>query len=116
MFFDLQYIFRRMRVLLVLLSFVLAGCDVATVATESPIQVPLYGIGTSGDVVPGQYIIVFDPGTSGDAIIRSQNQVHALGGDVLRTYMPAIAGFSARLPDEALKALRQDSSILYIEA
>src|SRR5438128_156882 len=88
--------------------FVLSACRDALTPTHAG---PRHGaIG----VIPGQYIVVFrdsvaDPAGLALAIVNAQ------GGTLLPSYTRALQGFSARLPDAAVAALRQDTLVAYIE-
>jgi subtilisin family serine protease len=87
---------------------------VAQTATESkPVQVLNENV---PDAIPNQYIIVFKHGTSREAVLATQNLVKQLDGTIKFTYSTALIGFSAKLPLDALKVLRTDSNIDFIEA
>src|SRR5262249_56301853 len=49
------------------------------------------------NAIPGQYIVVFKPGTSRETVLAAQRTVKNLGGTVGHTYMWALTGFSAKL-------------------
>jgi len=66
--------------------------------------------------IPDQYIVVFKPGTSREAVLAAQRKVKETGGTVGITYKSAIIGFSAKLPESALKAMRAAPGVAYIEA
>jgi len=56
--------------------------------------------------IPGQYIVVFKPGTPRNAIATAQERVKGLGGTVMHTYTSALLGFSVKLPTDGLRAQR----------
>jgi subtilisin family serine protease len=93
---------------------VLAGTAIAQPAPE-PTLAPVHNEGAP-NAIPGQYIVVFKPDTRREAVLAAQNTVKKFGGTVGHTYTAALIGFSAKLPPEALKALRATPGVAYIEA
>lgn len=81
-------------------------------STESP---------QSGEVIPGQYIVVFkdDLVTSASVSAVAAEMVSAYNGNLLQTYEAALNGFAVYLPTEvitdALTAYQQDSRVAFIE-
>ena len=67
-------------------------------------------------VVPGQYIVVFRPGTPRQAVLAAEEKTRALGGTIGFTYTSALNGFSGRLPPKALAAVRATAGVDYVEA
>ncbi|HTD22395.1 MAG TPA: S8 family serine peptidase [Terriglobales bacterium] len=76
-------------------------------------------------VIPGQYIVVFKPvtrqaaskpGTARQDVLAAEETVKRLGGTVGFTYTSAVIGFSAKLPPQALEAVRTRPGVAYIEA
>lgn len=65
--------------------------------------------------IAGQYIVVFKQGAAKTTVASSQERVRALGGKVTYTYTAALQGFSASLPDKAVRALRESPEVAYIE-
>ena len=65
--------------------------------------------------IPGQYIVVFKQGIAVKSVQTSQDRVRALGGKIGHTYTAALRGFSATLPDNAVRSLRQNPEVAYIE-
>ena len=59
--------------------------------------------------IPGQYIVVLKPGASGRAAAAAQ--ARSLHARVLHTYDAAIHGYSARLSDTAVAAVRRDPRV-----
>ena len=75
-------------------------------------------------VIPGQYIVVFKPenarlasksGSARQQLLAAQETVKRLGGTVKFTYTSAVIGFSAKLPPQALEAVRALPGVAYIE-
>ena len=65
--------------------------------------------------IPDQYIVVFKPGTSREVVLAAQKRVKELGGTVGHTYTSALIGFSAKLSESALQALRAAPGVAHIE-
>jgi subtilisin family serine protease len=81
----------------------------------------MYAVPLLGQVAGGaeeqRYIVVFKEGVGERAISALASSVdHSWGGKVHRAYSRAVRGFSATLTAEALKALRMDPQVAYIEA
>src|ERR1700682_3580057 len=115
---------------LVLLAGVLARTKVVLAVPNSPQLPPVLNEG-SPKAIPGQYIVVFKPdarqkpGTPAAAskrgvvrqdVLAAQETVKRLGGTIGFTYTSALIGFSAKLPPNALEALRAMPGVAYIEA
>lgn len=74
------------------------------------------------DVIPGEYIIAFKSG-SGSAVesattkesLAAQELARRLGGTVGHVYRTIPVGFSAKLPDAALQAVRAAPGVDYVE-
>jgi subtilisin family serine protease len=69
---------------------------------------------SSSQAVPDQYIVVFksslpDPAAEARALVAQH------GGTLRFTYAAAIKGFAAKLPAQALEALRRNPNVAYIE-
>jgi subtilisin family serine protease len=67
-------------------------------------------------VLPEQYIVVFRQGTSSKAVRSAQKTAVRNGGTIGFTYTRALVGFSARLPEAALQAVRANPNVDYIDA
>ena len=68
------------------------------------------------NTIPDQYIVVYKPGKGGPpAWAEAKGLVKQHGGEVNFTFSATINGFSARLPEQALRRLRKDARIDYIE-
>ncbi|MFO7540691.1 MAG: S8 family peptidase [Chloroflexota bacterium] len=93
----------------------LMALAVATVPTFGSSEAPLIQ-GDSSQVIPGQYIIVFNDGVSPNAMQAAANNAVQRGGNVLNTYSNVIVGFAATLPDAALNGLLRNPNVAYIEA
>src|SRR5438445_11000596 len=75
----------------------------------------LIGQLANGQIVPGQYIVVFKDGVA-DPEGLAQSLVSLYGGSLKHTYKSAIKGFAAILSDAAVAALRAQSTLVdYIE-
>jgi len=92
----------------------LAGTAIAQPAPQ-PTLAPVRNEGAP-NAIPGQYIVVFKPGTTREAVLAAQARVKSLGGTVGHTYTSALIGFSVKVSAEALQALRALPGVAYIEA
>jgi len=81
--------------------------------------------GDAPKMIPGQYIVVFKTetaraasaaGSARQELLVAQETVKRLGGTVRLTYTAAVIGFSAKLPPQALEAVRAMPGVAYIEA
>jgi subtilisin family serine protease len=97
---------------------------VAAVAMASPAMAdpggggtpaPLRGAASRG-VVKGQYIVVYQDGTTSAAGKRVEDGATGRGGRIANKYGRSIRGFSAKLSDDALAAVRVDPAVAYVEA
>jgi hypothetical protein len=66
--------------------------------------------------IPDQYIVVFKPGTSPETVATAKATAKKFNGRIKHTYTSALIGFSAKLPPEAVQALRAMPGVAYIEA
>lgn len=64
--------------------------------------------------IAGQYIVVFKSAVGQPASLAAQ-LAQQYGGQVMHTYANALKGFSAKLPDAAVAALRNNPNVDYIE-
>jgi len=97
----------------------LAGCSLITDVFKPPTLAPLMNA-NSPNRIPGEYIVVFKSreGRSYFAPAAEQTileNVKRLGGTIMHRYSFAPIGFSARLPEAALQALRAEPNVDYIE-
>lgn len=70
--------------------------------------------GSGTDLIPGQYIVVFnddvtDVRASADAIARGA------GGEILHVYTAVLRGFALRIPDAAAAGLSRNPRVQYVE-
>ena len=68
----------------------------------------------AGTPVPGQYVVVFRPGTRG-AKELARTLVREQGGQLLHTYEHALQGFAARMPEGKAAALRRNPNVALVE-
>lgn len=105
--------------LLLLAVLVLAGCEQAGLPTEFEPEQPIDGLtaasaGQEGDVIPGQYIVVFrDHVTNASAL--AQTLVRTNGGVMRVRYSNVISGFAANLSERAVQKLRSHPDVAFIE-
>ena len=79
-----------------------------------PAAAPVVTAPGAGTPVPGQYVVVFRPGTRGAGdLARSLTREH--GGSLLHTYEHALQGFAARMPEGRAAALRRNPDVLLVE-
>ena len=65
------------------------------------------------DVIPGQYIVVFNDSVSNpEAVADEMAQQHGLG--LLNKYNHALSGFAAVIPDARLEAVRSDPRVQFV--
>ncbi len=76
---------------------------------------PVVGQGRAA-AVPGDYIVVMEERASGAAVADARRVARDKGGRVQQTYDTVLDGFSARLPQRAVEALRNRPGVAYIEA
>lgn len=70
-------------------------------------------IGTAAD---DRYIVVFDKGARGAQVRSARADARAAGAQVTHTYSTVLDGFAARLSPQALRGLRNNPNVAYIEA
>jgi len=106
-------------------ALVLAPTGAAT-ATEAPPDrpesvspdrgpAPVVGKGAAR-AIEDRYIVVFEKGRSARAVSNAKAQVKSRGGMIHHSYSSALAGFAATLPQSALRGLRNNPNVQYIEA
>src|SRR5215207_9166872 len=64
--------------------------------------------------IPGQYIVVLNDDVRDPREVARQH-AQSYGATVLNTYEYALKGYAARLPEQQLNRLRNDSQVKYIE-
>ena len=91
----------------------LAGWALA--ATGVSAQAPGAGGGPGGPrPIEGQYIVVFDPAVANPQALAAQ-LAQQQGAEVLQSYRHAIKGFAARMPSQAVEALRRNPNVAFVE-
>lgn len=88
----------------------------AVQAKGSTALAPLLTI-QDAEAIPGQYIVVFKKGVmfaNAEESIRAS--VAGVGGEVQFVYGAALNGYSARLTEQGLAAVRADPTVAYVEA
>jgi PKD repeat protein len=92
----------------------MAGCSDTTAPrhqADPETAPPQFAI---GQIIPGEYIVVFRPGVSSvPALARQLVAQH--GGEISFVYEHAIRGFAAKLPPQAVPALSRHPLIDWIE-
>ena len=68
----------------------------------------------AGTPVPGQYVVVFQPGTQGVRDL-ARSLTRQAGGSLLHTYEHALQGFAARMPEGKAAALRRNPNVRLVE-
>ena len=112
--------FASLAALIVLSISMLSGTAIAQPTPDQPGLAPVRNESLPNRI-PGQYIVVFAPGTSRQAVAAAQERIKSLGGTVMHTYTTALLGFSVRIPkegaqaDRALQALRATPGVAYLE-
>ena len=95
--------------LAIVLALVLSTGAITLAAPPAP-EAPILGL-DQGNVIPGQYIVVFKdmstPEAKLAAVTTAVQALESLGGSKFHEYSTTLNGFAARLPDRALKALRR---------
>jgi subtilisin family serine protease len=104
--------------LLVAFALLLAACDTGAPDRASqidPSETPRVGKAAPGDdVIPGQYIVVFNDGVN-QPRARAQSLAKANGGEVGFVYEATIRGFSIRASAQAAEALANNPNVAYVE-
>lgn len=112
---DLRHARRAGLSLAVALAAVLSATGPAGAQpADPPDQAPLINANVPKRI-PGQYIVVFKPGVASAQSGALRERIAALGGKIGYVYTTAVRGFSATLPDSAVKALRASPDVAYIE-
>lgn len=66
--------------------------------------------------IPDEYIVVFKPDTPPEVVQAAQKRVKQRDGTIKFIYTSAFIGFSAKLSQSALQALRAEPSVAFIES
>jgi subtilisin family serine protease len=101
------------------LSFALAACQEpsspprAESAPDDNLDVAVQGAAKNGDLIPGQFIVVFNDDVDAPSVAAGLARTY--GADVLHQYTAVLKGFAARLSPMAVEALRRNPNVAYIE-
>jgi subtilisin family serine protease len=91
----------------------LAGWALAVTGVSA--QAPGAGGGPGGlRPIEGQYIVVFNPTVANPQALAAQ-LAQQQGAEVLQSYRHAIKGFAARMPSQAVEALRRNPNVAFVE-
>lgn len=88
------------------LGVLFSACDTGSVDEQEPV---------SGTPIDGQYIVVLKSGLSKSSASVAADMALAYGLESDKIYEKALRGFSARIPDDQLNAVRSDSRVSYVE-
>jgi subtilisin len=69
------------------------------------------GSASEAGAIPGQYIVVLNPGVSRAAAVQ---QARALGGEVFMQYGHALIGYAARLPAAAVAQIERNPHVAFV--
>ena len=72
--------------------------------------------GAAAQQVKDDYIVVLEAAAGDDAAERAKRKARENGGTVQREYRAALKGFSAKLNEKALEAVRDDPAVAFVEA
>ncbi len=94
-----------------------------TTAPVAAASTALAALASADEVIPGRYIVVFRDGRSGvssaaeaaDVLSRIRAKVARHNGRLRHSYQYAIKGFAAELGDDAVRSLRADPEVAYVE-
>jgi subtilisin family serine protease len=103
---------RKLSVALCAAALAAAACRDGSTPSEPPTFDPQ--LAQDGDLVPGQYVVVFNDDVS-DVATEAMQRIQAHQGALRHLYTNALKGFSANLSPAAVDALRRDPSIRLIE-
>jgi subtilisin family serine protease len=98
----------------------LGGCDQASMTDAlneretASVEAYAPSAQVDGDIIPGWYIVTLRD-RSGNVEARARELVGAHGGEIRHLYRHTIRGFSARLSDQAVEALRRNPNVVDIE-
>jgi subtilisin family serine protease len=73
------------------------------------------GAANAQEPIPGQYIVVLKDGTSTTTAVKSRERARSHGGDVQHVYSQVLKGYSAKLDNQALAAVKADPNVAYVE-
>jgi subtilisin family serine protease len=69
-----------------------------------------------GTSLQDRYIVVFEKGTAARSQRAARSRARSDGARIHRTYTAALDGFAATLPDKALRGLRNNPRVAFLEA
>lgn len=93
----------------------LAAAPSASAADEAPVARGGVERTEKPSTIPGHYIVVMDPASGHADQATAARQALARGGQVSAVYRSALNGFAARLPEQAVEALRRNPNVQYVE-
>src|SRR5215217_1545207 len=101
--------------ILALLALVLACRDATEPTGSSQRQrLPQAASFGGGEIIPGQYIVVFKKGVKNPES-AAKKLVARHKGKLRHSYRAALEGMAVELPDSAVAALRREPEVAYIE-
>jgi len=106
--------YRKLSIVVLMLALILATAQSSLAAGRGE-PAPLLGT-DSEFAIPGEYIVVFEPGAAGAEVEAAMVHAQRGGGNVHYRYTDALNGFAASLPEQALNGIRHNPNVLYIEA
>jgi aqualysin 1 len=115
----MKRITQRLLLAIAALSLFAAGCSRQSPSVTAPTAddglAPLVQAGPAGKAIPGSYIVVFKDGQTADldGMVNQFANRHSFATRF--RYRSAVSGFAATLSPEALRALREDPRVAYVE-
>jgi aqualysin 1 len=94
---------------------VVVSVGLALPASASADRAPLVGEGRQGQI-EDQYIVVLRADAAASAESRAKSKARDGGGQIERQYGTALNGFAAELPPAALRRVREDPAVAFVEA
>jgi aqualysin 1 len=92
---------------------IVVALGLALPASAGAQQAPLVEAGQQAQ--EGRYVVVLHEDAAGAAVGRTKQKARSNGGRVERSYARAIEGFAAELPAAALRSLRADPAVAFVE-
>lgn len=108
------------RIAVLLAALVLTACAEPPSTPSAPLadvtseEAPLFAKGSGGDLIPGQYIVVFNDDVR-DPPGLARQLVIAHAGSLLFSYSGVLNGFAAKLSDQAVAAMARNPNVAYVE-
>ncbi|MFM7232385.1 MAG: S8 family serine peptidase, partial [bacterium] len=115
----MKRITQRLLLAIAALSLFAAGCSRQSPSVTAPTAddglAPLVQAGPAGKAIPGSYIVVFKDGQTADldGMVNQFANRHSFATRF--RYRSAVSGFAATLSPEALRAMREDPRVAYVE-